>query len=565
MPLPETSMVWPPEKFADLYSSVRVNDAWYSGDVEVLADEYRNQARVINRPSQFAGGLQGMASRFFWGKPTPQGEHRTRLHVPVASDLATTSADLLFSEAPRILFPEGTPAQVQERVDAIVNTPAMHSTLLEASEVAAALTGVFLRQVWDTDFEDHVMVDVVHPDKAVPEWRWGRLSAVTFWTVLDDDGKRTVRHLERHEPGRILHGLYVGETGQLGRPVPLTDHPATEYLADLVDMEGGLDTGVDGLTAAYIPNMKPSRRWRTNLDLAPYGRSDFEGIEPLFDALDEVYSAWMRDIKLAKARLIVPDGLLDSAGRGQGMTFDEDREIFTGAPMGGKMADAGIIAQQFDIRVEEHKSTAMEILRAILRAAGYSPSTFGDDPMAVSTTATEVKARERMSERTRDKKSRYWASALAPFIRTLVNVDATVFGGQQVTELPEVKFQETTQKDPLDLAQTANQLRAAQAASTETLVRMQHPNWDRDTVNAEIDRIHAETGMDVIDPTMLGRVDTPEPVDEPDEAKDIKARADAMGVLIRSGVTPEAAAKRAGLTGVKFTGERPVTLRPKGE
>ncbi|MGO1321011.1 MAG: phage portal protein [Galactobacter sp.] len=504
MPLPETNVVWPPERLGDLYEAVRTNDAWYTGDTGTLADIYRGQTRHV-RPSQAAGGVVGAVARWFWGKPQHAGEQRTRLHIPVAADIATTSADLLFSEAPRILFPDSVGEQVRARTDAIVNTPSMHSRLLEAAEVAAALTGVFLRVVWDTEFEDHAMVDVVHPDKAVPEWRWGRLAAVTFWTVVSDDGKRTVRHLERHEPGRILHGLYVGETGQLGRQVPLDERPETAYLADLVDAEGGIKTGVDGLTAAYITNIKPSRRWRANADLAPYGRSDFEGVEPLFDAFDEVYSSWMRDIRLAKARLIVPEGMTDTRGRGQGVTFDEDREIFTEAPgAAGALKDAGVQAQQFEIRVEEHRATAIELLRAILRAAGYSPSTFGDDPMAVSTTATEVKARERMSERTRDKKSRYWAAALAPFIRTLINVDAAVFGGQQVTELPEVKFQETTQKDPLELAQVANQLRAAQAASTETLVRMQHPNWDRDTVNKEVARVQSEVGF-VVDPTTLDR------------------------------------------------------------
>jgi hypothetical protein len=79
-----------------------------------------------------------------------------------------------------------------------------------------------------------------------------------------------------------------------------------------------------------------------------------------------------------------------------------------------------------------------------------------------------------------------------------------VFGGQQVDDLPEIKFQETTQKDPLDLAQTANQLRSAMAASTETLVRMQHPNWDRDTVNEEVERIHAENGT-ITDPLTFDR------------------------------------------------------------
>lgn len=42
---------------------------------------------------------------------------------------------------------------------------------------------------------------------------------------------------------------------------------------------------------------------------------------------------------------------------------------------------------------------------------------------------------------------------------------------------------------------------------------------------------------------------------------DIKARADAMGVLIRAGVDPEDAARMVGMPGTKFTGAVPVALR----
>lgn len=46
-----------------------------------------------------------------------------------------------------------------------------------------------------------------------------------------------------------------------------------------------------------------------------------------------------------------------------------------------------------------------------------------------------------------------------------------------------------------------------------------------------------------------------------DEAADIKAKADAMGVLIRAGVESGAAAERVGLSGITFTGAVPVSLR----
>lgn len=47
------------------------------------------------------------------------------------------------------------------------------------------------------------------------------------------------------------------------------------------------------------------------------------------------------------------------------------------------------------------------------------------------------------------------------------------------------------------------------------------------------------------------------------EADDLKQRADALGVLIRAGVEPKAAADLAGLPGIRFTGATPVSLREK--
>lgn len=504
MPLPAENTTWPPKTYAPAFDSMALDDAWYTGDTSALAEQYQRQPSV--RPSQYAGGFLGAASRFFWGRPPAPDQSRTRLHVPVPSDLATTSADLLFSEAPRVLMPdEAGFAKVQDRLDSIVNTPSMHSTWLEAAEVSAALGGVYLRMVWDADVAQHVMVDPVHADRAVPEWQWGRLKAVTFWSLLEVNGNKTIRHLERHEPGRILHGLYEGDRGSLGRLVPVTEHKSTEWLAEVLDAEGSIPTGMDELTATYVPNIRPSRQWRNYPELSPLGRSDFEGVEPLFDALDETYSSWMRDIRLSKARLVVPEAYLESSKPGSRMLFDDDQEVFTPISALGKAGDATLEAHQFQIRNEEHRATTVEILRAILRSSGYSASTFGDDPMAVSTTATEVKARERMSERTRDKKTRYWAAALGPFVQALLKLDAMVFrSGAQTDTTPEVKFQETVQRDQLELAQTIKELRVAEAASTQVLVRMMHPNWDGSTIDEEVDRIERERAGSSPDPYSFG-------------------------------------------------------------
>lgn len=50
-----------------------------------------------------------------------------------------------------------------------------------------------------------------------------------------------------------------------------------------------------------------------------------------------------------------------------------------------------------------------------------------------------------------------------------------------------------------------------------------------------------------------------------EEADVMKAKADALGVLVRAGVDPADAARRVGLEGITFTGAIPVALRPPGD
>ncbi|WP_263120844.1 phage portal protein [Cellulomonas fimi] len=549
MPLPRPNIEWPPKPFDTAFRTISTWDAWYVGDTSELATKYNETPRT--RPSQMRGGVVGTVARFFWGRPVPAGQDRTRLHVPVASDLATTSADLLFSEPPRIVLP-GTAQETgrtprQTRLEQLINGPETHASLLEAAELGAALGGTYLRIVWDTTDggPNRPLLTAVHADGAIPTWRWGQLDSVVFWTVVRRENQMVRRHVECHERGRIVHALYQGTEANLGVVVPLAEDAATKWLAPLVDAESAIETGSTGLTAGYVPNIRPSRQWRTTPDLAPLGRSDYDGIEPLMDALDETYSSWMRDVRLAKARLLVDQNAMTPMGRGAGAAFDTDQEIFTAVPgVMGSLKDGNVAqAEQFEIRHEEHRATAVDLLRSILRSAGYSPQTFGDDPLAVSTTATEVKARERLSERTRDKKARYWAAELSRLSRVLLDVDAHAFRGPgSGGDTPEVRFPPKVQEDTLELAQTAQALKSAEAASIETRVRLVHPEWDGPTVNDEVERIQNETRL--ADPTML------RPGVDPDSAN-------TFGQLVRGSVTPESAAAAAGISGVRFTVSAP--------
>lgn len=496
---------WPPKSLLVITPKMIEWDAWYAGDPVKLRSVYQSQrANPVDRVAQYRGGASGALARMWWGRPVGDLTKRhDQLHVPIAADLCQASADLLFSEPPTIRVSDSA---TQKAIDEL-SGDGLHSTLAEAAEIGAALGGVYLRVTWDTTVSDFPFLTVVHSDAAVPEFQWGRLKAVTFWRTLATEGHTVLRHLERHETdtngvGIILHGLYEGTDESLGHLVPLASHPATVGLAPMVDLNSSISTLSPGLAVVYIPNQRPQRRWRTDPVGANLGRSDFDGVEGLMDALDEIYSSWMRDVRLAKARLIVPDFMLENLGLGLGAGFDADREIYS--PLSMPPSDGNekqITAQQFDIRFEAHQATADEILASILRSVGYSAQTFGESKEGSAITATEITSKERRSYMTRDRKIRLFRPGTADAVEKLLAVYKAVFKASITVERPDVIFADAVQADPESLARTAQTLRTAQAASTVTLVAMQHPDWDEAAIKAEADLILAESGMAVPNPS----------------------------------------------------------------
>ncbi|WP_029394074.1 phage portal protein [Streptomyces sp. TOR3209] len=502
MPLPMGDMAWPPPYIGPALDAMHTWDTWWSGDPDRLETLYGGSTSGGLDPKRLAatmsGGIRGRIARWWWGTPTAPGERRTKLHVPIAGDLCGGSADLLFSEPPRFTVDDQT---TQARLDVLADD-GMLATLQTAAEIGAALGGIYLRPVYDKDVADRAWITAEHADRALPEFTWGRLSAVTFWRVVREEDGQVWRWLQRHEPGRILHGLYQGTKEKLGRPVPLEDSEETAGFATVVTDEGAVETGYAGLDVVYIPNQS-SRRWRCHQKLKDWGRSDLDGVEPLMDALDETYSSWMRDIRLGKGRIVVPETYLESNGPGRGASWNPDQEAFAGVNVLRAGEGFALTVAQFAIRVQEHRDTAEDLVNQILRSAGYSGQTFGIGG-DVAVTATEVTARERRSMTTRGKKVLRWRPALAHLVEALLAVDQYAFGGGIEPQRPTVEFEDSVQEDALSLANTADVLRRAQAASTDTLVRMAHPEWDDDQVAAEVDRIRQEQGMAVPDPMQTG-------------------------------------------------------------
>lgn len=511
MPLPDKDTPWPPTA-PEVRTALDDWAAWYSANPDKIADRYYwRTTRVgqygqqpVNRPSQYRRGLVGAVARFFWGEPTPFGEKRTKLHVPLAGDLARTSAALLFSEPPTLKAPDqrGDSAKaLQGRLENLQET-GLNRVLLTAAQRASALGGVYLRTVWDDDISDRPWIDSVRADAAAPEMRHGVLMGVNFWSVIAVDGTKVIRHLERHERGGlILHGVYEGSEYNLGRPVDLGGFPETKGLQATREVA----IGQRRMTISYIPNTVDNRDWYDIPSAHNLGLSDFQGSEGFLDALDETYTSWMRDIRAARSRIIVPQGFLTNHGPGQAMSW-EDRDVFAGMnipPTEGQ----NITLNQFAIRHAEHKASCDEFRDQIIRNAGYNTGSFGEAADGSAVTATEVKAKSARSESTRAAKSELFAVGVPDIVETLLMLEASpLFPGlpSVPVERPVMRFADSIATDPLNLAQTAAALRTAEAASTQTLVAMWNPDMPAEEQQAEVRRILAEGGHAVADPTRTG-------------------------------------------------------------
>lgn len=92
MPLPAGgNEPWPPPEPA--FNTIGMWSAWYSGNTDERCRIYgaedgcsfdtTSRARLRHYPSQYRG-VVGRLARWFMGAPVPQGERRTKLHIPIS-------------------------------------------------------------------------------------------------------------------------------------------------------------------------------------------------------------------------------------------------------------------------------------------------------------------------------------------------------------------------------------------------------------------------------------------------------------------------------------------------
>lgn len=489
-------MQWPP---MDLQRyKIKEHACWYSGDPEILANFYADND--MNDYFKLTHGTRNKNS--FWRR---QIKNHTDffIHVPIANDIAETSAAFLFGESPLIRFTgDGYDDNSQEELDKMLTSSGFFSKLLEGAETASAVGGVFIKLCWDTDISPYPIPVVVQPEDVFPEIKFGKLVGADILAgayCSDEEPSIVYRLFERYEKGKIEYRLYQGSSDRLGKEVPLT---AIDEYKDLVDG----DKTPDILCLAYIPNMLPNRLERRSV----FGRSDLQGIESLMDALDETFSDWMADIQLAKGKIHIPADYLQK--KDNEYKFNVDKMMYVEIDADPTALNEKLTATQFAIRSAEYEQTVLNLLDRIITSAGYSPQSFGLNISGRAESGTALNVRERKSFATTAKKQAYWEEPIKHLVKAMVAIYNEELGGHIVgdVETITVEFVDSVSNNLTEVSNAIKALSDAQAISTETKVRMAHPEWSDSQVEKEVQAISSSESA------MFG---VPNPDDNPDMAQ----------------------------------------------
>lgn len=454
---------------------------------------YRQYAALYS--GDFYSLVNTAPSGSFWNRPG-----KCRIHVPIAADIAATSADLLFSETPRLTcYDEKTESDCdkhQQRLEELITENNVHSLLNEAAESCAVLGDVYLKLNWRRDL-DHPILTITQGDAAWPEYTLGQLMCIHFFSVLRDDtvtgGSTVIRIYERYERGKIQMAVFDGNGDSLG-------NQASAGALKELGFSPQITTPVQDMLAVHIPNIRPNRLDRSS----PHGRSDFDGLRGMMDSLDETYSSWMRDVRLAKARLIVPAEYLKRKpadmfdDNSYTYEFDQDVETLVALDIDPEHAGGNpITPSQFEIRSVEHAATAADLIRNIVSEAGYAPQTFGLNIEGLAQSGTALHIREKKSYNTRGKKTAYWRAGLEKIMTAMIHLDAALYpsAGSDAQHDVKAHFADNMANDISTTAAAVNMLNSAAAASTEVKVAMLHPDWSKNQVMEEVGKIMKEYGV----------------------------------------------------------------------
>jgi hypothetical protein len=435
---------------------------------------------------------------------------------PLAGLIADTWADHLFGEELEL-----TPAADSDAVllEALAPSGELIGDLHEAERGVVGEGEQWFRVYVDKDVSDVPLCEWHGRDEVIPLYVGRRLMAAALVTELEQaSGKGPVyRHLEVHVEGAVEHVLFRGTRTKIGQTVPLEEHPELEDIAAILPGEGTTRARV---WAHGLPMMMGrvvnGRRQDRKLGI---GVSDFHRIADFLLDLNEAATIGAENARLtAKRRVVVPEdslrprrpelmdtgyGTLIPVGN-NGATFDAGEDVLVVSKLDaelGQSADGQFKVLEYSFDAEALIAYKRDLVETALTRIGLTPRYAGIQTGESTGVLSGTAYRLTLIPTTKAGagKGRAWDGILPHVLGLMQRLDALPeadggFGRSWANALdaPAIERANPLPQDEVEDAQVEATLVGAGLRSRKTSIRRQHPEWDDDMVDEELELIAEE-------------------------------------------------------------------------
>ena len=507
---------------------------WSMGNGEILRRFYAQ----ANADSKYSN-----TRNYFWHKAPPT----TRMiHCGVPGLISTRMADILFKNGikPHVtVYKDGEGESLSEDKAAGKKANELMSELMKIIGLQSTLQTAATNESWgghcffklshDISVSRFPIVETYDITQAEVVKERGITKAIVFkrWYQHNHRSYRLDEIYSTNEDGDacITYRLF----GWFGDKEKEVDLLSISQTAELFNVNGqgaqnGLKLdenntfvykGLQGMLAFEKPNKTPSLEFPES----NYGASDYEGAVDSFDALDEVASGNVGEIRTNKTRRYIPETMIPrDPDSGDMLPFDEFADCYVrvnGDP--DQDAKNEIKVTQVGDKTASFMEKWKANLSNVCNKAKISPFALGITWLeAVNPSAESQRERNKTTLDMRDGKLKLWKPMLEEMLLRILQLNAWIRGNtRKNTQVQQeafadidftwenttvqVDFGEYLEESVSEKLTVWGGAKSQHVASTEECVKQLHPDWTAKQVQDEVNLIRFEEGMSTDNPLTL--------------------------------------------------------------
>ncbi|EAG7116707.1 hypothetical protein BG817_10290, partial [Listeria monocytogenes] len=290
----------------------------------------------------------------------------------------------------------------------------------------------------------------------------------------------------------------------------------TSYLhTNDIQLNHSVSIGLKSM-GAYLINNSPSNTRYPHLNL---GESDLSQCTNYLFAVDYFFTVYMREGEKTKTKIATSERMFrkkvnKSTDKEEwSMNVDEDYFMqFKGTLDAGAKLNDMIQFMQGDFRDGSYRETMEYFAQKAVSKSGYNPATFNLGNREVK--ATEIWSLQDATVRKIEKKKRLiqnvYEQMLWDFLYLLTSGTTNKEKAIMRDEIRVIiEFPDPMSVNLNELSSTLNNMNSALAMSVEEKVKLIHPKWEEEEIQAEVKRIYLENAIgEVPDPEAIGGMET---------------------------------------------------------